>query len=121
VIRDIKETFAENQIDKLFLNFSDPWMKKRHAKKRLTTLNFLNDYSYILKKGALLEIKTDNDILYEYTIEQISLSDNWEMIENCTDLYKNKELLKTNISTEYEDRFHSLNKNIYKIILKNKK
>ena len=83
--------------------------------------DFLNIYSDILIKNGYLEFKTDNDSLYNFTIEQLNLTNKWEIVINATDLYNNTEFLKDNIPTEYETKFHLANKNIYKIVIKNLK
>jgi len=107
-----------NKISKLFLNFSDPWPKKRHAKRRLTSPNFLDLYKKILVKGAIVEFKTDNDGLYEYSLEVLKSRKDIEVVHYTNNLYldlKNK-LNKDNIQTEYEKKFVSQNKNINKIV-----
>ncbi|AGJ90522.1 tRNA (guanosine(46)-N7)-methyltransferase TrmB [Mycoplasma putrefaciens] len=118
---DLTKMFAKDSISKIYLNFSDPWPKKRHAKKRLTFISFLNNYSKILKKGGLLEFKSDNDQLYQFSLEQLSLTDKWEIVSKTNDLYKDKKLLEDNVASEYEIKFHKQNKNINKLIIKNLK
>ncbi|QBQ07311.1 tRNA (guanine-N(7)-)-methyltransferase [Spiroplasma gladiatoris] len=113
----LKDLFNKKTFEKIFLNFSDPWPKSKHYKKRLTYKSFLNIYYELLKDNGRLEIKTDNDKLYLFTLEQIDLN-MWKIIYNTTDLYKDLKELETNIPTEYEQKFHSLGKNINKIILK---
>ncbi|MDP4040847.1 tRNA (guanosine(46)-N7)-methyltransferase TrmB [Mycoplasma mycoides] len=118
---DLSQMFSSDSFNKIYLNFSDPWPKARHYKKRLTYVKFLDIYSDILIKNGYLEFKTDNDSLYNFTIEQLNLTSKWEVVLNTTDLYNNTELLKDNIATEYETKFHLANKNIYKIVIKNLK
>ncbi|QVK09187.1 tRNA (guanosine(46)-N7)-methyltransferase TrmB [Mycoplasma mycoides] len=118
---DLSQMFSSDSFNKIYLNFSDPWPKARHYKKRLTYVKFLDIYSDILIKNGYLEFKTDNDSLYNFTIEQLNLTNKWEVVLNTTDLYNNTELLKDNIATEYETKFHLANKNIYKIVIKNLK
>ena len=100
----------DREIDKLYLNFSDPWPKDRHAKRRLTSDNFLNRYDSIFKKNPIIEMKTDNQGLFEYSI--ISFNRNGYIIREISlDLHNsNKE---NNIMTEYERKFSSLNNRIY--------
>lgn len=100
----------DREIDKLYLNFSDPWPKDRHAKRRLTSDNFLNRYDSIFKKKPIIEMKTDNQSLFEYSL--ISFNRNsYQIKEISLDLHKsNKE---DNIMTEYERKFSSLNNRIY--------
>ncbi|QQY78380.1 tRNA (guanosine(46)-N7)-methyltransferase TrmB [Mycoplasma mycoides subsp. capri] len=118
---DLSQMFSSDSFNKIYLNFSDPWPKTRHYKKRLTYVKFLDIYSDILIKNGYLEFKTDNDSLYNFTIEQLNLTNKWKIVINTTDLYNNTELLKDNIPTEYETKFHLENKNIYKIVIKNLK
>lgn len=118
---DLSQMFSSDSFNKIYLNFSDPWPKTRHYKKRLTYVKFLDIYSDILIKNGYLEFKTDNDSLYNFTIEQLNLTNKWKIVINTTDLYNNTELLKDNIPTEYETKFHLANKNIYKIVIKNLK
>ncbi|ADK69918.1 tRNA (guanosine(46)-N7)-methyltransferase TrmB [Mycoplasma mycoides subsp. mycoides] len=118
---DLSQMFSSDSFNKIYLNFSDPWPKTRHYKKRLTYVKFLDIYSDILIKNGYLEFKTDNDSLYNFTIEQLNLTNKWEIVINATDLYNNTEFLKDNIPTEYETKFHLANKNIYKIVIKNLK
>ena len=106
-----------SSINKLYLNFSDPWPKDRHAKRRLTSKRFLEIYSKILTKDCIIELKTDNEGLFNSTFEQIADSD--FMIKNyTTDLYNEKSMLIGNIQTEYEKKFVNQNIKIYKIIIK---
>ncbi|WFQ90441.1 tRNA (guanosine(46)-N7)-methyltransferase TrmB [Mycoplasma feriruminatoris] len=118
---DLSKMFFNDSFHKIYLNFSDPWPKARHYKKRLTYVKFLDIYSDILIKDGYLEFKTDNDLLYQFTIEQLQLTNKWQIVLNTTNLYNDQELLKDNIPTEYETKFHLANKNIYKIIIKNLK
>jgi tRNA (guanine-N7-)-methyltransferase len=74
-----------------------------------------------LKKNGELHFKTDNDGLFASTLENLELTDSWEILKQTTDLYKNEELLENNIPTEYETKFYAMGKNINKIIIKNKK
>ncbi|AUF83825.1 tRNA (guanosine(46)-N7)-methyltransferase TrmB [Mesoplasma syrphidae] len=118
---DLSQMFSDDSVDQIFLNFSDPWPKSRHAKKRLTYIEFLNMYSKILKENGELHFKTDNDGLFESTLENLKLTNKWEIISQTTDLYNEQTLLQNNIATEYETKFHNLGKNINKLILRNKK
>ncbi|AXK50758.1 tRNA (guanine-N(7)-)-methyltransferase [Spiroplasma alleghenense] len=113
----LEEYFSTNSVERIYLNFSDPWPKSRHAKKRLTFTTFLNIYKNILVDGGEIHIKTDNDKLYEFTLEMVELNQ-WKLVSNTNDLYNDKNLLKNNIPTEYETKFHNLGKNINKIIIK---
>ncbi len=99
----IEEIF-DHEIDKIYLNFSDPWPKKRHAKRRLTSSVFLNKYESLFKNEKRIEMKTDNDDLYDYSCESF--------IENGYDIVKTNTNYLDTIRTEYEDKFIGLGKNI---------
>lgn len=100
---EIEEVF-DHEIDKIYLNFSDPWPKKRHTKRRLTSSVFLNKYESLFKNEKRIEMKTDNDDLYEFSSESF--------IENGYDIVKTDTNYFDTIRTEYEDKFISLGKNI---------
>lgn len=100
---EIEEIF-DHEVDKIYLNFSDPWPKKRHAKRRLTSSVFLNKYESLFKNEKRIEMKTDNDDLYDYSCESF--------IENGYDIVKTDTNYLDTIRTEYEDKFIGLGKNI---------
>ncbi len=100
---EIEEIF-DHEIDKIYLNFSDPWPKKRHIKRRLTSSVFLNKYESLFKNEKRIEMKTDNDDLYDYSCESF--------IENGYDIVKTDTNYLDTIRTEYEDKFIGLGKNI---------
>ena len=102
-----------NSVEGLFLNFSDPWPKKRHAKRRLTSNSFLLEYHRILKKGAKLIFKTDNYDLFTYSIEMINESP-FKLIE-ANFSYDGKD--DFDAMTEYEESFRELGQPIYRLIL----
>lgn len=107
----LEEYFEKGQVEKIYLNFSDPWPKKKHAKRRLTYKDFLEKYKTVLKDHGVIEFKTDNRILFEFSL--ISMQ-NFGM--NFTEVYL--DLHKTNIFnivTEYENKF-SINGPIYKLV-----
>ena len=96
---NLNELFKEKEIKKLYLNFSDPWPKSRHAKRRLTSSIFLNQYKTII--DGEIEFKTDNRPLFEYSI--ISLNDfHATFLDLSLDLHSREEDI---ITTEYEDKF----------------
>ncbi|MGL4951415.1 MAG: tRNA (guanosine(46)-N7)-methyltransferase TrmB [Mycoplasma sp.] len=111
--------FEHHSISKIYLNFSDPWPKARHAKNRLTNERFLELYKNVLVENGIIEMKTDNESLYAYSLEVINESDLVELIYTTNDLYRdiNEEINIGNIATEYETRFREI-KNINKIIFK---
>ncbi len=99
----IEELF-DKEISKIYLNFSDPWPKKRHAKRRLSSTEFLKKYDNIFKSEKIIEMKTDNDDLYEYSIESFT-NNGYEVIKTDTNYFDK-------YTTEYEDKFIGLGKNI---------
>lgn len=110
----LEEIFAIGEINKLYLNFSDPWPKKRHAKRRLTSPEFLKLYKNVLNPGSVIEFKTDNRPLFDYSIDTFE-SSGYNLIKTTFDLY-NSDLLEGNIPTEYEIKFHGLGTPINKLI-----
>lgn len=106
----ICEYFEKGEIDKIYLNFSDPWPKKGHAKRRLTHISKLNIYKTLMKDGAELRLKTDNDALFEFSLEQFEEA-GFELCMKTTDLHSS-EYNKDNVMTEYERNFSEKGKNI---------
>lgn len=100
----IEEVF-DKEIDRIYLNFSDPWPKERHAKRRLTSPIFLEKYARIFQKDARIIQKTDNNDLFEYSLESLKTF-GYEILEETRDLYS--EGVTNNIPTEYEKKFVSL-------------
>lgn len=111
---NIDEIFS-HEIDKIFLNFSDPWPKARHENRRLTSINFLKKYDNIFKSTKEIEMKTDNRHLFEFSVKSLTDYD-YKIQLLCLDLYS--EDVSLNISTEYEDKFHNKGLPIYKIVVK---
>ena len=107
----ITSVFAENEISRIYLNFSDPWPKDRHAKRRLTSRQFLAKYEQCLKKGGQVIFKTDNLMLFHFSLEEAEAA-GWK-IESITYDLHNSEFVKDNIMTEYEERFVSEGKPIH--------
>lgn len=104
------------RFETIYLNFSDPWPKKRHEKRRLTHVKRLEEFSKLLTKDGELHIKTDNDSLYAFTLEQIPLSP-FEMILNEENYVFDEE---KDVMSEYEKNFRSTGKSIHRIFLKKK-
>lgn len=109
-VNDVRDYFDDGELAGVFLNFSDPWPKARHAKRRLTYGQHLKQYMQIIKSGGFVEFKTDNDGLFEFTMEQIE-EQNMTVVEISRDLH-NSQFTAKNITTEYEDKFRGLGKNI---------
>lgn len=120
--KDIDVKKFRNKVSKIYLNFSDPWPKKRHAKRRLTSSSFLELYKKILVKGGFVEFKTDNDDLYAYSLETLKSRKDIKVLYKTNNLYKNlnNKFNKDNVQTEYEKKFVQLQKNINKLIWKYK-
>lgn len=107
------ESLAHYRFDKIYLNFSDPWPKKRHAKRRLTYHERLKTIASLLKEGGEIVFKTDNPILYESTVEEIPLA-GLNIVSN-TDRYEFDP--EHDAMSEYEARFRGLGQNIHRIII----
>lgn len=106
--KDLKELFT-HKIDTIYLNFSDPWPKKRHAKRRLTSTDFLEVYDHISKKNPNIIMKTDNDLLFESSVMSLN-SYGYVFDEIYLDI-TNSELF--NIETEYEQKFKKKGQSIH--------
>ncbi len=109
-IRDIEEYFDESELSGVYLNFSDPWPKDRHAKRRLTHADYLDGYKRILKPESAIEFKTDNDGLFAFTLEEF-IACGLEIIESTSDLHGSA-LPARLATTEYEDKFVKQGKHI---------
>ena len=113
--REIEAVFAPAEVDKIFLNFSDPWPKDRHAKRRLTSHEFLARYEKILKKDGTLEFKTDNKDLFDFSLEEMKNAEGWELTAFTYDLHHDVVLSEGNVMTEYEEKFSSIGNPICKM------
>ena len=113
---EINEVFDKGEVDRIYLNFSDPWPKDRHAKRRLESRQFLARYDEILKPDGLIEFKTDNRPLFDFAVLEVSESC-FEIKEMTYDLHADEEMVKGNIMTEYEEKFSSMGNPICKYIL----
>ncbi len=114
------EIFPPESLDKIYLNFSDPWPKKGHAKRRLTHISKLNIYKTLLKEGGELRLKTDNDGLFDFSLEQFEEA-GFDILWKTTDLHVS-EYNDGNIMTEYERNFSEKGKNINAaVVIKPKK
>ena len=101
-VENIAELFAEHAVDRLYINFCDPWPKKRHAKRRLTHERFLEMYRKILKAGGEIYFKTDNRGLFDFSLEQFAAA-GLEVSNVTFDLHSDEP--PENIRTEYENKF----------------
>lgn len=112
---NICEVFGEKEVDRIYLNFSDPWPKDRHAKRRLTSRQFMARYDVILKKEGRVEFKTDNVSLFDFSLEEIKEA-GWELPVTTYDLHKDEVLNEGNIMTEYEKKFSDMGNPICKLV-----
>lgn len=113
--RRIEEVFAKDEVDRIYLNFSDPWPKARHAKRRLTSTEFLERYQKVLVPFGRLEFKTDNTELFNFSLEQMKEA-GWTLQGFTYDLHHNEEMNSGNIMTEYEEKFSGKGNPINKLI-----
>lgn len=109
-VHDLQDYFTEGELDGIYLNFSDPWPKARHAKRRLTHRNRLENYRKVLSDKGTVEFKTDNDGLFDFTIEELE-EGGFEILQQTRDLHKSG-FSAAEITTEYEERFKDAGKNI---------
>lgn len=114
-VKNIRDYFASGELSGIYLNFSDPWPKGRHAKRRLTHRCYLAGYWSVLATGGCLEIKTDNPGLYAFTMEEFETADTGFQIELATeDLHGTDDPARL-VTTEYEEKFKAMGKPIYYI------
>ena len=109
-LRSPSEVFEEDEISGLYLNFSDPWPKARHAKRRLTHRRYLGEYRKFLKKGGDIRFKTDNDDLFDFSVEEFQ--ETGMMISELSYNLHNTIFNAKDVTTEYEDKFRSWDKKI---------
>lgn len=109
-IKDITAYFAEDELSGIYLNFSDPWPKDRHAKRRLTHGRYLDGYRKVLKGGGCIEFKTDNVDLFAFAESEFE-SAGMKLLESTDDLHSTR-LEAKHVTTEYEDKFRSDGKKI---------
>lgn len=113
---NIDEVFAKDEVDRIYLNFSDPWPKDRHAKRRLPSKEYLARYDRFLKKDGVIEFKTDNKGLFDFAAEQAPEA-GWNIMRITYDLHHDEEMMQGNVMTEYEEKFSSMGNPIYKYII----
>lgn len=113
--RNVEDVFAQDEVSRIYLNFSDPWPKARHARRRLTSVEFLARYEKILCEGGLLEFKTDNTELFRFSLEQLEEA-GWPLECFTFDLHHNEVMNQGNIMTEYEEKFSSKGNPVNKFI-----
>ena len=112
----LPEVFAKDEVSRIYLNFSDPWPKARHAKRRLTSREFLARYDQILVPDGKVEFKTDNKELFEFSLEEVEEA-GWNLEASTFDLHHNEEMVQGNVMTEYEEKFSSMGNPICKMVI----
>ena len=112
----LEEIFDNGEVGRIYLNFSDPWPKERHSKRRLTSPLFLSRYDKILAPEGLIQFKTDNRDLFDFSVETVQQSAHWHIDEITYDLH-HSEFVKGNIMTEYENRFVAEGKPICRFVI----
>lgn len=110
---NMENVFEEQEISRIYLNFSDPWPKDRHAKRRLTSIRFLEKYDHILKSDGRVMFKTDNRDLFDFSLEQVKEA-GW-ILENCTYDLHHSEYNEGNVMTEYEEKFSKMGNSICRL------
>lgn len=110
-VNNILDYFEDGEISRVYVNFCDPWPKTRWAKRRLTHTNFLNMYDKVLDKEGELHFKTDNEKLFEFSLNEIA-SNNWRLKNISLDLVNSQ--FEGNVTTEYEDKFMSQGMKIFR-------
>ncbi len=114
---DCPDFFESGEIDRIYLNFSDPWPKDRHAKRRLVSGRFLSVFEKVLKKTGTIEFKTDNEALFDFGLSELE-SAGWELLYSTRDLHADRDEMKDNVMTEYEEKFSAKGNKICKFIIR---
>ena len=113
--RLLPEVFDKGEVERIYLNFSDPWPKARHAKRRLTSREFLARYNEILAPEGSVEFKTDNRDLFEFSLEEVEAA-GWKLMAHTFDLHHEDAMMEGNVMTEYEEKFSSMGNPICKLV-----
>lgn len=114
--RVLPDIFEKGEVDHIYLNFSDPWPKDRHAKRRLPSRQFLERFDHILKPDGRISFKTDNRALFDFAVEELEPA-GWKAEVITYDLHADEELCRDNVMTEYEEKFSSKGNPICKYII----
>lgn len=112
---ELPDVFELGEVAKIYLNFSDPWPKKRHARRRLTSTQFFAQYDKVLVRDGVVEFKTDNRPLFEFSLEQVEEA-GWKLLDKTFDLHHDAAMNEGNVMTEYEEKFSSMGNPIHKLI-----
>lgn len=108
------DVFAKDEVARIYLNFSDPWPKDRHAKRRLTSKEFLARYDAFLAQDGEIAFKTDNRPLFDFSLEEAKIS-GWELRDVTYDLH-HSEFVEGNVMTEYEEKFSAMGNPIHRMV-----
>lgn len=114
--RDIEDFFMKKEIDRIYLNFSDPWPKERHSKRRLQSVEYLKRYDALLKDEGHIEFKTDNEALFDFALHELE-GTVWKIKYMTRDLHADSGEMENNVMTEYEEKFSAKGQKIYKYII----
>lgn len=109
----INEIFGEAEVERIYLNFSDPWPKKKHTNLRLTSSQFLDNYQQILTPGGQLHFKTDNEDFFDFSLASFTQA-GWDLQQITRDLHKTADT--DNVMTEYEEYFRKQGKPIFRVV-----
>ena len=113
---EITQVFGPGEVDRIYLNFSDPWPKDRHAKRRLPSKEFLTRYDQILAMDGWIEFKTDNRALFDFAVEELEPA-GWKAKVVTYDLHADPVLMEGNVMTEYEEKFSAMGNPICKYVI----
>lgn len=112
---NLPEVFEKGEVAKIYLNFSDPWPKARHARRRLTSTQFFAQYDKVLAEDGVVEFKTDNRPLFEFSLEQVEEA-GWKLAAHTFDLHHDEKMNAGNVMTEYEQKFSAMGNPIHKLV-----
>ena len=112
--KNLESLFERGEIDKIYLTFSDPWPKAKHFKRRLTYRSFLDKYEYLLKEQGILQFRTDNQGLFDFSVQELQ-ERKWQIIASTRDLHHQKDWREDAPQTEYERKFSSRGEAIYQL------
>ena len=115
---DLPTVFAPAEVSRIYLNFSDPWPKARHARRRLTSNEFFKLYDKVLTADGTVEFKTDNHPLFDFSVEELKTSELFVLDQLSYNLHNDSKMNQGNIMTEYEAKFSSMGNPICKLIAK---
>lgn len=113
----ITQVYGPGEVERIYLNFSDPWPKARHARRRLTSPEFLKRYEQMLVSGGTVEFKTDNQELFTFSLVSAEEA-GWELLAATRDLHHHDEMIRDNVMTEYEEKFSAQGQPICKMIIR---